>query len=125
MKRLAVAITALCLAAGAAAQALRDPTLPPPGVLAPAAGDAYGDELRLEAIRRLPGKPPLALINGQLLKVGEEIAGRRLLRIGDAEVMLQAGDQKETVRLAPAVEKIMKTNRASRPVARGHTGGGT
>ena len=118
-------VPALSVSGFAQAQALRDPTLPPASVLAPDSHDVTSGELRLEGIRRLPGKAPLAMINGQMLKVGDEIAGRRLVRIGESEVRLMNGQDRETLSLAPAVEKQMKSNRNARPAAPAKAGSGT
>lgn len=118
-------LCALFVASLASAQTLRDPTLPPAAVMTPgASGTEAEGELRLEAIRHTRGGGAQALINGQLVKVGETVAGRRLTRIGEGEVWLRQGEEREVLRLAPSVDKTMKTNRNNRPETRERARGG-
>ncbi len=126
MKQRLLLISILCLPVLAMAQVLRDPTQPPASVVSPQAGmsDGLAGDLRLDGIRRQSGKSPLAVISGQLYKVGDQVAGRKLIRIGESEITLANGDEREVLRLAPAVDKIMKTNRSNRPAARGNAGSG-
>jgi hypothetical protein len=115
-----------CLPLLALAQGqLRDPTMPPAAFLSGQVEMQAGEsELRLEAVRRTPGGKAEALINGEFRRVGDEVAGRKLVRIGEAEVVLKSGDQRETLRMAPGVEKTMNTNRKDRPGAEQSARGG-
>jgi hypothetical protein len=104
---------------------LRDPTLPPAAFSAGQTEILAGEgELRLEAVRRTSGGKAEALINGEFRRVGDEAAGRKVLRIGEAEVVLKSGDQRETLRMSPGVEKTMNTNRKDRPGAEQSARGG-
>lgn len=64
-------------------------TLPAPSPSAPA--------LVLQAITIQDGRP-VALINDRLLREGDEIAGLRVLRIGDAEVEVEANGVRTILR---------------------------
>ncbi|MDD2884530.1 MAG: hypothetical protein PHT48_05740 [Dechloromonas sp.] len=86
---------------------LHDPTVPPAAFLNPleTPPDVQGD-LRLEAIRRGQGGATVAVINGELHRVGGDVAGRRILRIGEREVVLRGAAGRETLRMSPEVGKV-------------------
>lgn len=98
---------------------MRDPTLPPAAFSAGQSDTgATADEFRLEAIRRPRNGQAEALINGEFWRVGQMLGARKIIRIGESEVVLRGGGGlDETLRMSPSVEKIMKTNRKDRPGA--------
>lgn len=106
--------TLFCLMAFAAmpaageAQGLMDPTTPPN------AGDAALDAPagpRLQSVI-LSTHRKLAVINGQTVPLGGRAGDATLVRIDIAEVTLKRGDEYETLRMFPGVDK--KTAPASR-----------
>lgn len=87
--------------------ALRDPTLPPAAFLNPLdAPQLAPAELRLEAVRRAQGGMAVAVINGELFRLGGDVAGRRIVRIGESEVVLRGASGRETLRMSPEVGKV-------------------
>jgi MSHA biogenesis protein MshK len=115
----AALLLTLCLALplDAQAQSLADPTRPPPQLIDPARGglvqgDAWSNPLQ-SIIRS--GRTRKALINGELVKVGDAVGTAVVERIGDAEVVLKQEDgSKETLRLYPDVE-ISRSKTKQRP----------
>lgn len=95
----------LSLLAGAASAA-RDPTQPPPALQA-APGQAQQQALQLQAILR-GSAGTYAVINGQRLQVGAELADARLLAIYPHAVLLERQGRQELLRL---VEPILKPSR--------------
>ena len=100
--RLAVAV--LCLASPARAE-LPDPTRPP-GISpdAPSAAPSAPREPRLTSIVVAPERR-LAVIDGQPVRVGDEIAGARVVTIQPERVRLRRGDETITLRLGGASVK--------------------
>ena len=47
----------------------------------------------------------LAIINGEQLKLGQKVAGMRLVKIAENEVVLLAGGERRTLKLFPGVMK--------------------
>lgn len=97
----------LLLALAGAAEAARDPTLPPPSQLPAATAEAPAP-LRLQAILRTSQGAAQAVINGQRLRVGEEVDGARLLAIYPRSVLIERQGQRQPLRLA---EPIVKPSR--------------
>ncbi len=89
---------------------LRDPTRPPTWEQGAVAGLEGG--LRLEAIKRGQGRP-LATLSGQSLRVGDEIDGMRLIRIGESSVLLEGPEGRKELRLTPTVERSMRPKSAA------------
>ena len=91
---------ALALLLPATALAL-DPTQPPPA-LAPAAahGQPAVAALRLQAIVRTP-QAVRAVINGESLRVGEWVAGARLVAIHSRSVVIDRQGQRDVLHLMP------------------------
>jgi hypothetical protein len=96
------ALVALCISTGApgAFAQLSDPMAPPGAV--PAAGAASsGLAPELQAIISGPGRH-LALINGNVVHVGESIPGDgALLSLGTDSATIRSGDQHLELRLHP------------------------
>jgi len=95
------------LALSAAAEAASDPTLPPSGLLPANAAAAAPTPLHLQAILRT-GQTSLAVIDGQRLRVGEEVSGARILAIYPRTVLIEREGQRQQLRLA---EPILKPSR--------------
>ena len=88
------------------AQAMRDPTRPPPQYLAPAdAAEAAAPPVSgLQTIKRT-GKRRMALLHGEWIKSGDRAGEAVVEKIDDQSVVLQYQDgRRETIRLYPEVE---------------------
>lgn len=115
MRRAAdIAVTVVCGTAlvvavtVARAQALPDPTRPPPGMDKPAAAPDATDEAQAAAglqtiIRRRDAKPA-AVINGEYVVLGGKHGDARVVRIGEDSVTLKSVAGNETLKLAPGVD---------------------
>jgi MSHA biogenesis protein MshK len=90
-------------AAQAHGQALQDPTRPPAAVLAPraapGAGATTGPQLQSILIAREAGGRHLAVIDGETVHLGEQFHGARVARIGENEVELVRGAERQVLRL--------------------------
>jgi MSHA biogenesis protein MshK len=101
----ASALLFLLLAAGAQAQALQDPTRPPAAAMAAVAGPAAqaqaasGPRLQSILVAREPGGRHLAVIDGETVRLGEQFQGARVVRIGDDDVELVRGKERQVLRL--------------------------
>jgi MSHA biogenesis protein MshK len=100
------AVLSLLLAAGAQApvhaQALQDPTRPPAAAMAVAASPAAsvaGPRLQSILVAREAGGRRLAVIDGETVRLGEQFRGARVVRIGDNEVELARGAERQVLRL--------------------------
>lgn len=113
------------LALAANGSELRDPTRPPQQVLqAAAATGAVADappaiEPVLQSVLAT-SKGKSAIIDGERYKVGDNVAGARLVAIGDAEVVLTAAGVRKTLRLFPQVDK--RSRDAAQAAKSGATG---
>ncbi|WP_152033001.1 SctD/MshK family protein [Gallaecimonas mangrovi] len=87
----APALITLALSAPLLAQTLKDPTRPP-GEHVGSAGQAQAP-LTLSAV--LGSQPALAIINGQVLKVGDKVQGWTLRHIFKDEVLLVSAGQQQ------------------------------
>jgi MSHA biogenesis protein MshK len=103
-KAVKAAALALMFAAGAQAhaQALQDPTRPPAAASIssgrePAA--AAGPRLQSILVAREAGGRHLAVIDGETVRLGEQFHGARVARIGDNEVELVRGGERQVLRL--------------------------
>ena len=103
------ALMALCIcihANGASAQ-LSDP-MTPPGAVPPSGGQAdprSGTPSELQGIISGPGRR-LALINGNVVQVGETIPGNgELLNLGPDTATVRSGDKNILLRLHPDLRK--------------------
>lgn len=90
-----------------------DPTRPPAeGAIAGAGAISLGP--RLESVY-LPAKGKRrAVIDGTLLAVGDEFAGRRLLRIAETKVELEGPEGREVLFLTPDVEIVRQTGKTDK-----------
>lgn len=88
------------------AQAMRDPTRPPPQFLDPAdaAEAATPPASGLQTIKRT-GKRRMALLHGEWIKPGDRMGEAVVENIDDQSVVLKYQDgRRETIRLYPEVE---------------------
>lgn len=99
MKRLFLALT--MLAGVASAQTVQDPTRPPAQLLRPAAGGgvvAAGPQLQSILIGR-NGSRRVAVIDGDTVRVGDRVAGARVVAINAGTVLLEQGGVRTTLTL--------------------------
>jgi MSHA biogenesis protein MshK len=86
----------------AQAETLQDPTRPPAAAVAlsatPAAASA-GPRLQSILVAREAGGRHLAVIDGETVRLGEQFHGARVARIGDNEVELVRGAERQVLRL--------------------------
>ncbi|CAG1019871.1 hypothetical protein BURC_04792 [Burkholderiaceae bacterium] len=92
----ASAVLLACATLGAAAVELRDPTRPPATLLAAPAAPVAGDVLMLQSVLLGKGRTPAAVISGELVLLGGQVRGSRLVRITDKHAVLK-GPLGETV----------------------------
>lgn len=85
-----------------------DPTLPPHNPGAAHLADGEATTLRLQAILRLP-QSARAVINGQSLKVGEQLAGARVLAIHRYSVLIEREGKREELRLSAPIFNTSRT----------------
>ena len=84
---------------------LADPTRPPAGVLDPAtAEDTAGGRVLQSVLIPRQGKP-LAVIDGQLVRLGQRYGDARLIRVNEREVVLDGPEGIERLQLTPGIEK--------------------
>jgi MSHA biogenesis protein MshK len=106
-KAMMAAALALLFAAGAQAQAqaqaLRDPTRPPAAAALGSGGGqpaiSTGPRLQSILVAREAGGRHLAVIDGETVRLGEQFHGARVARIGDNEVELVRGGERQVLRL--------------------------
>jgi MSHA biogenesis protein MshK len=90
----------------AQAQALRDPTRPPPQLLAARAGAAgataaaSAPQLQSVLIGRQVGGRQVAVIDGETVRLGDRFRGARVARMTQTEVELVRGRERQVLRLA-------------------------
>ena len=96
----AAALAAL-LAGPAGAQALQDPTRPPAASLAgtPAAPPAAIPQLQSVLVGRAAGGRRVAVIDGETVRLGDTFHGARVARVGETEVELVRGRERQVLRL--------------------------
>jgi MSHA biogenesis protein MshK len=121
----AAAFALLFAAAAAHAEVLQDPTRPPSAAIAsiaaPAAASA-GPRLQSILIAREAGGRHLAVIDGETVRLGEQFHGARVTRIGDNEVELVRGTERQVLRLyaqeAPGMTPVRARTAAQAPARR-------
>ena len=90
---------------GAQAQALDDPTRPPAALWAPASAApvvAARPQLQSVLISTRPGGRRLAVIDGQVVRVGSKVGNAVVMEIHDTSVLLRRGKSLETFKLYPS-----------------------
>jgi MSHA biogenesis protein MshK len=103
-KAVSLFLLAVMAASQAQAQALQDPTRPPAAAMAAAASPtaaaaASSPRLQTILVGREAGGRHLAVIDGETVRLGEEFHGARVARIGDNEVELVRGKERQVLRL--------------------------
>ena len=107
----AAALFALLAAGPALAQGLSDPMRPANAAPTGAAPEAVAAPSGLQSIL-IAGARRVAVINGQTVAVGQRIGDATLVRVAETEVTLKRGDQFETLKLHPGVDKKLSAPRA-------------
>lgn len=104
---------------------LADPTRPPAQVAAPA-GDSVNAAVAPAAtglqsvILSRNGKGrPAAVINGEVVQLGGKVGEARLVKVEEDHVVLLGTEGRETLRLMPAAEKVMKVGAGQTAVSVG------
>ncbi len=93
----------LAIAGTARAQGgLVDPTRPPSA--SPVAADTEAGAPLLQSVLLSPTRK-LAVIGGETVPLGGKYRDATLVRITETEVVLKTGEQTETLRLFPSIEK--------------------
>jgi MSHA biogenesis protein MshK len=93
---------------------LADPTRPPVQAAAPV-GDAASSAampaatgLQSVILSRYGKGRPAAVINGEVVQLGGMVGEARLVKVEEDHVVLLNAGERETLRLMPAAEKVMK-----------------
>jgi MSHA biogenesis protein MshK len=105
---------ALLLAAGAYAQAVRDP-MRPPGTATVTSRPRAITTLKLEGV--ISGAQRVAIVNGRLVRAGDEVAGARILEVLNDGVRYSRAGQVQSL-LLPGVRALGTVRVASSPEAR-------
>lgn len=111
---LALGLTLTLAAPGAQAQALDDPTRPPAALWAPASAApvvAARPQLQSVLISTQPGGRRLAVIDGQVVKIGSKVGDAVVTDIRDTAVLLRRGKSLETFKLYPSSKTDNTTDR--------------
>lgn len=114
LRRWAPALMLAMACASAAAQALPDPTRPPAALWAPAdAAPAAPSRPQLQSvlISNKPGGRRVAVIDGQVVRVGSKVGGAVVTEIRDTAVLLRRGKSQETFTLYPSSKLNNQTDR--------------
>ena len=126
----ALLVAALGLAAaGAQAQGsaagLSDPTRPPgPGAAWQGAADEPPAGKQLQSVL-LSGGRKLAIIDGAMVRLGGMLGEARVVKISETEVVLKYGEELETLKLYPSVDKkaVKRASGRARPSVAAPQGG--
>ena len=95
---------------------LIDPTQPPAGYGEAAQGREAPREAALQVSAvYLMGARPYALVDGQVVRVGDRLAGGRVIRIGDAGVWLKTAAGMRHLELWPGVKKTSGPHKMEKP----------
>ena len=111
-------LLAASIGAGPVLAQVPDPTRPAAPLVAQDAAGGLGAsaESGVQAvILRRAGKSA-AVINGQYVEVGGRLGDKRVLKIGESEVVLMGEAGREVLKVTPAIEKVPTTKKlATRP----------
>lgn len=124
-----VAVVLWLAAAGAHAQVsaagLSDPTRPPgPGAGWQGAADEPPAGKQLQSVLLSRGRK-LAIIDGTLVRLGGMLGEARVVKISETEVVLKNGEELETLKLYPSVDKkaVKRASGRARPGVAAPQGG--
>ncbi|MGK5027276.1 MSHA biogenesis protein MshK [Janthinobacterium sp. RB2R34] len=98
----------LLVGVAAGAQALDDPTRPPASLLAPSQAKPVipgKPKLQSVLVASQAGGRRLAVIDGQIVRVGSKVGDAVVLEIRDTLVVVRRGKRHETFRLYPETRK--------------------
>ena len=95
------------------APAMDDPTRPPAGFHSGGAAAAAGQAGPVLQSVLISQSARLAIISGELVGVGGKVAGGRLVKVSETEVVLQQGTTRKTLKLYPGVDKHAPGTRAA------------
>ena len=101
-RAIGAALSACLLCGAAGAQGLQDPTKPPAAATPVAAGPiaaSAGPQLQSILIAREAGGRHVAVIDGETVRLGERFHGAKVARIGENEVELVRGTERQVLRL--------------------------
>ena len=102
-------LAALLASASAGAENLVDPTRPP---AAPSGAVSVATaELVLQSVLISPGRM-IAIINGQTVKLGDTFGDAKVVKISESEVVLRDGNNVQTLKLFPGIEKRLSSSHA-------------
>lgn len=100
-----MALFAALLGTGAVAAPFADPTQPPGAISGDAeAGSSSAEGPRLQSILISPHRR-VAVIGGQTVPLGGMYGGARVVRITESEVVLQTGQERQSLKLHPDIDK--------------------
>lgn len=123
VKALISLFTLLLLVTPVLSQMLRDPTQPPAAYTTSGAdlnmAEPEKGEVKipvLQSIVRRHGARPVAMINGQMVRLGGKVDDWTVVRINESDVMLKGVGGKEVLMISPEVEKKPAKAAASRPL---------
>lgn len=121
---IACGLALLAVMTVAQAEALSDPTRPPPAIEAPpvAKGEpgAAAPAAGVQTIIQRQGARPAAVINGEYVELGGRIGEARVTRISENSVTLRSDGTQETLTLTPGIEwKAAKAPAKSKAAAEG------
>jgi MSHA biogenesis protein MshJ len=99
-------IALMFISANASAQAMNDPTRPPGAYVTgdPDAGDAPRGGPVLQSVM-ISRDRKAAIINGEMVRLGEKYGDAVLVKVAESEVVLKSGDATQVLKLYPGVEK--------------------
>ena len=89
------------LANSAGAQAVQDPTRPPAEFIHPVVGAAATSAPQLQSIlvARAPSGRRVAVIDGNMVRIGDMVRGARVTGMTASTVQLQRGGKRETLKM--------------------------
>lgn len=93
------------LTGGALAQGLSDPTRPPGAGAWQQGGQEEAPAGRQLQSVLLSGGRRLAIIDGNMVALGGMVGEARVVKISETEVVLKTGEETETLKLFPSVDK--------------------
>lgn len=113
----------MLLSAGAQAETLPDPTRPPAelGASATTPGAALTEEV-LQSVILSPGRHA-AIINGQLVRVGERYGEAKLVAVSEGQAILKGAQGRRVLNLFPEVALIRKSEAQATAGVAGAVGG--
>ncbi|OGA11698.1 MAG: hypothetical protein A3D95_11575 [Betaproteobacteria bacterium RIFCSPHIGHO2_12_FULL_69_13] len=112
MIRLAASVFCALLASAAQGAPFADPTRPP-NASESDPGSAAAAGPRLESVLIAPNRR-FAVISGQTVRVGDTFGEAKVVRITESAVVLRKGEELETLKLIPEVDKRPRVRRAKR-----------